>query len=271
MITGDKIECQVCKKPFNQITLSHLKSHNLTIAQYKMKYPNVPISSNLLKEHASTIMKLQWQDSKSSYNSQEYRAILSKLSTGEGNPFWGKHHTDEEKASRSQTLKNFWKLPSFRQKMVNRRNTNLFESGENNPMFGKFGESNPFYGHLHTKESKQKAVKNRRNYDGSNNPNWKDGTAYEPYDWRFNDALKKQVRDRDHHTCQLCGILEVELSQKLAVHHTDYNKFHSTSDNLISLCGRCNSSVNGDREYWKTYFQQLIIRRNINNESPVGV
>jgi hypothetical protein len=33
--------------------------------------------------------------------------------------------------------------------------------GENNPMFGKFGELNPFFGKHHTEESKKKIVKDR--------------------------------------------------------------------------------------------------------------
>jgi hypothetical protein len=33
--------------------------------------------------------------------------------------------------------------------------------GENNPMFGKFGELNPFFGKRHTEESKKKMVKDR--------------------------------------------------------------------------------------------------------------
>jgi len=33
--------------------------------------------------------------------------------------------------------------------------------GANNPMYGKFGELNPFFGKVHTKETKQKIIKNR--------------------------------------------------------------------------------------------------------------
>ena len=33
--------------------------------------------------------------------------------------------------------------------------------GTNNPMYGKFGELNPFFGKSHTKETKQKIIKNR--------------------------------------------------------------------------------------------------------------
>lgn len=89
---------------------------------------------------------------------------------------------------------------------------------------------------------------------GDRNPNWKDGTAYEPYNYLFNEVLKEQVRDRDNRTCQLCGVTENELHRKLSVHHIDYDKHNSASNRLISLCPRCNSRVNSNRQYWKKYF-----------------
>ena len=34
----DKVECQVCKRPFLSITVQHLEKHGLTIAEYRKKY-----------------------------------------------------------------------------------------------------------------------------------------------------------------------------------------------------------------------------------------
>lgn len=37
------LECQICHKKYNSITNTHLKKHNLTLKQYKEKYPNLRI------------------------------------------------------------------------------------------------------------------------------------------------------------------------------------------------------------------------------------
>jgi len=44
-MTG-KIECMECKKFFSIITQTHLKLHNITLSEYKLKYPNAPTRSD---------------------------------------------------------------------------------------------------------------------------------------------------------------------------------------------------------------------------------
>lgn len=41
--------CQECGKSFSQITNQHLKFHQITIPEYKIKYPDFPISSESFK------------------------------------------------------------------------------------------------------------------------------------------------------------------------------------------------------------------------------
>ena len=41
--------CQECGKSFAQITVQHLKFHNMNLNDYKIKYPNTPISSESFK------------------------------------------------------------------------------------------------------------------------------------------------------------------------------------------------------------------------------
>ncbi len=40
-----KIVCQECRKPFQQITFTHLKHHGMTLDDYKAKYENYPLTS----------------------------------------------------------------------------------------------------------------------------------------------------------------------------------------------------------------------------------
>ncbi len=62
---------------------------------------------------------------------------MSKIFSGEGNPFYGKHHSDETKKKISDSLK------------------------------GKYqGEKHPFYGKHHSKESLQKISNSRKSKGG---------------------------------------------------------------------------------------------------------
>jgi hypothetical protein len=108
-------------------------------------------------------------------------------------------------------------------------------AGANNPMFGRCGKDSP---------------------------NFKGGKSYEPYPPEFHIGLLREIRKRDSYTCLLCGKDEKEelkeFNRNLSVHHIDYDKDNCDKINLLSLCGRCNSIVNFDREDWTDYFNGVI-------------
>lgn len=85
---------------------------------------------------------------------------------------------------------------------------------------------------------------------GEKHWNWQGGRSFEPYsvDWR--ETLRRSIRERDHYICQKCS------QYGNVVHHIDYNKQNCNPDNLITLCGRCNTKVNAHRNYWKNYFNE---------------
>lgn len=66
------IKCAMCEKELKQITRNHLLRHDITVAQYREKFPNAPLQDE---------------------------SILLK---GEKNPFFGKTHTDEIKQKLSK-------------------------------------------------------------------------------------------------------------------------------------------------------------------------
>jgi len=78
---------------------------------------------------------------------------------------------------------------------------------------------------------------------GEDHPLYVDG-SHENYgeNWR---EIRRQVRKRDSHLCQACGVDESELKRELHVHHIQpRRKFNSLSkanqlENLVSLCGPC--------------------------------
>jgi hypothetical protein len=96
---------------------------------------------------------------------------------------------------------------------------------------------------------------------GSKSSSWIDGRSFEPYTEEFNSELKELIRKRDDYTCQKCGIKQEDYYRKLDIHHIDYNKFNCFEDNLITLCQKCNSEVNFNRDYWQRYFELKIIKK----------
>lgn len=94
---------------------------------------------------------------------------MSVAQSGENNPFFGKHHTTEARASISAAMK--LRPPVFgrvcseetRKKMRGREHTEEYKtrmsarmSGENNPMFGKGGASSPNFGKVCADSTRQK-------------------------------------------------------------------------------------------------------------------
>jgi len=105
------------------------------------------------------------------------------------------------------------------------------------------GKNNYFYG---------------KHFFGKSHPNWQGGKSFEPYPTIFNYQLKDRIRVRDNFICQLCGVPELECQRRLAIHHIDYDKTNCKEINLTSLCVKCSSKVNYNREYWTRYFKEKI-------------
>lgn len=96
------------------------------------------------------------------------------------------------------------------------------------------------------------------NKSGESSCNWRGGISFEPYCEKFNNEFKEAVRKRDDYTCQLCGYEQKLNNEKLSVHHIHYDKSNCWPD-VVALCRSCNSRVNGNRDYWEKYFENLLI------------
>lgn len=149
---------------------------------------------------------------------------------------------------------------------------------------GVIGNTN-FLGKHHTEESRQlisKALKGRKfstesikkmseAQKGPKSHRWRGGVSNEPYPFEFNDVLKGEIRKRDEHTCQCCGMTEEEhlivYGIPLHVHHIDYDKKNCDKNNLNSLCKACNSRVNFNREHWKEHFISKLVDKTKKNVS----
>jgi len=137
--------------------------------------------------------------------------------------------------------------------------------GKNNPNFGNHkiaGKNNPMFGKNHSPETIEKMRINKLNkYEKEDNPNWKGGIGRLPYNHNFY-KLRHVIWDRDNYICQKCGVkidtCLLEFKALLTVHHIDYNKLNDVLINLITLCRKCNSEVNANRDYWNAYFMYLM-------------
>ena len=194
------------------------------------------------------------------------KGTRSESKKGKNNPMYGKLGKNHPRYKKKHTK-------------ATRNKMSKAKKGKNNNMYGvhKFGKDSPNYkGGLIEKICEtcgneffvapsvlKRNINNgkfcsrscyAKSRIGENNPNWKNGIAYEPYAPSFNRQLKDRIRVRDNFICQLCGVPELECDTKLAVHHIDYDKKNCREDNLISLCHICHSKTNGNRKYWTNYF-----------------
>ena len=87
---------------------------------------------------------------------------------------------------------------------------------------------------------------------GEKNPNWNNGSSFEPYSVDWTKTLKKSIRERDKYTCRICG-----KEPATYCHHIDYDKQNSNPENLITLCPSCHSKTNKNREHWEKYFRSF--------------
>ncbi len=109
------------------------------------------------------------------------------------------------------------------------------------------GVNNPFYGKKHTIETRKKLSESHK---GEKSFLWKGGISFYPYPINWNNTLKRAIRERDNYICQLCS------QYGNYIHHIDYNKLNCNPTNLITLCQKCHSKTNGNRNFWIKYFNQ---------------
>ena len=186
---------------------------------------------------------------------------------------------------RSLSLKEHWKNPSAKRlegiKKISKAFKKLYKEGkfkhwafkenaiEIRKKIGRKGKLNGMYGKVAWNRGKKHSIETRKKISlkaklrkGNLNPNWKNGISFKPYSWEFNEEKKEFIKQRDHYHCQNCGISQDEHRLKykmsLVIHHVDYDKENNKIENLITLCTMCNTRANGNRDYWKKYYQDEL-------------
>ncbi len=93
------------------------------------------------------------------------------------------------------------------------------------------------------------------------NPNWKGGKSFEEYGVAFSVAFKRVIRTRENKCCFMCNEKEENLPENLSIHHVDYNKLNSMSQNCVALCRSCHTLTNCNRTHWTKFLQGLLFER----------
>ena len=98
---------------------------------------------------------------------------------------------------------------------------------------------------------------------GPGNSNWKGGISIEPYCAIWADGeYKKSIFERDNYKCQNHDCWGT--SNRMCLHHIDYDKKNCHPWNLITLCYSCNSRANFNRGWWQEYYNDVIRKREVN-------
>jgi len=159
----------------------------------------------------------------------------------------GKKRSEEWKKNRSEKQKALWQDPEYVQMQHEAR---LRRPGWNAGL---------------TKETHPSLATQSEKMSGENSPFWRGGVSNFPYPFEFTDELKEFIRKRDNNTCQRCGKTRMDVKKEcgkdLNIHHINYDKQNCVPENLITLCGSCNSKVNTNREYWEKFFKDMLRER----------
>lgn len=182
-----------------------------------------------------------WKNKKRSAVSRER---MRQANLGEKNPFYGRHHS----------LENRTKWSEARLGKPNVHHKAHPQSAKTRRKISKrLKGTQGWVGLKHSEKTKDKlsAIMTGK-YAGSKHHNWKGGIHQNPYDSEFNLRLKQRVKKRDRYSCQFP---QCHSKKRLSIHHIDFDKMNSAETNLFTLCGAHNIKVNYDREHWIVYFQ----------------
>ena len=95
------------------------------------------------------------------------------------------------------------------------------------------------------------------NNSGGDHWNWKGGISCEPYcDVWLDKGFKESIKERDAYECQNPDCWGT--SDRLTIHHIDYNKKNCRPENLITLCRSCNVRANYNREEWFEFYNNIM-------------
>ena len=232
------IVCRLCGQKADILTHTHLKKHGITTTDYKKLFPNAVFISE--KVSAKWNRKGQnnpnYGNHPTAWNKGKKGWIIPRIKGLTREQYFGKTKAAEIKAKQ---VKSCTENPAFHKPKTeeHKRKIGLTQIGKTRP--SSVGQ----------KISKILTGK----FKLEKNPAWRGGIGFLPYSSGFNSYVKEEVKKRDSYRCQYCGSVK-----KLRIHHIDYNKENNNIFNLVTLCLKCNSIMNFNREKWTTFWTNLV-------------
>lgn len=152
--------------------------------------------------------------------------------SGEGNPNFGRHLTQETVDKISATKKKNYKK-------------------ENHPMYGKHHSKEAkakmsVYHSNRPKDVRDRITMGHHYLLGEEHPNWKGGLSLLDFEEAYGIEMKewyhltKKVRERDSFTCQYCGMSPARIVHHIIPRHVHIN---NSMHNLITVCPKCHGYV----------------------------
>jgi len=205
------IKCEVCGKNFRRITNTHLKSHNMTMAEYQSKYPDSPIDCDGLAH--SRVSHLRGKTYSEVYGESKSFELKS-LRSDNADKQWKSNEKNlrvkelalirKNDRKLQKKLKRMRKYGEHRESRVCKQCGNVFIYKIGNHTNGSFCSKACFH---------QFAKENASNY-------------------RIK-ALALLPNE-----CFFCG-----NGEKLYVRHIDGDRFNNDIENLQILCARCHAKI----------------------------
>lgn len=239
---NEKVKCMICGEELNFINNLHLKTHNITVKEYREKFPNAPLLSEGLKKQISETLTGRTKENNESVKRQSEKMTGRTKENHKGvrrqsEKLTGRTKENDEgtrrqaDALRGRTKENYDYIQQRSEKVK--------------------GRTKEDYEYLRRQSERMKAL------TGESAQNWQGGISWEPYCEKFDENLKERVREYFGRCCYVCGIGESELGQKLDVHHVNYDKMLCCNDVkplFVPLCKKCHGKTHGNREYWEEFF-----------------
>lgn len=195
--------------------------------------------------------------------------------TGKNNPFYGKHHTEESKQKRLDNMpdQSGENSPRWNGGMTDKiceicgdvyQTYRLDQRFCSEKCYGIWysenlvGESNSLFGVRKTEEHR---IRISCSLQGIDVEDFNGFISFNPYCEDFNEAKKKEVREK-YNNCDyltgihrdICNVMKNGKIWELAVHHFDYNKMQGCDGykwKLVPVSHRHNIMFNKNRLFWE--------------------
>jgi len=246
------------EKEDNYLKESYLNNQHINIAIYLHR-----TLSSIRNRISKLKLKPSWHPIKYWKGKKRDKETMRKLQEGRkkyfdiyGHPFHGKHHLPETRIKISERTKGH--------KSHNKKYPDFWKCKICFREFKHVGHKRQFCSKNCVIVAQKKGIINGGQFrKGSFHPYWRDGKSIEPYPIYWTQVLKRSIRERNNYTCQLC------FGYGKEVHHKDYNKENCSLDNLITLCKKCHTKTNFNRNGWILFFSENLSQISTKNTNLI--